>query len=99
MAWTAADIPSLKGRVAVVTGANTGLGLETAAGLAGADAHVVMVARNRAKNDAAKSEIVERHPRPLAVVPNPMTEDERINHAKPVLNTSFGKRVAVLSPF
>mgnify|MGYP001813304484 CR=1 FL=1 len=30
MTWTANDIPDLSGRVAVVTGANGGLGLETA---------------------------------------------------------------------
>jgi NAD(P)-dependent dehydrogenase (short-subunit alcohol dehydrogenase family) len=30
MTWTAADIPDLSGRVAVVTGANGGLGLEVA---------------------------------------------------------------------
>ena len=32
--WTAADIPDQTGRVAVITGANTGLGYETASALA-----------------------------------------------------------------
>ena len=35
MAWSAADIPDQHGRIAVVTGANGGLGLETARQLAG----------------------------------------------------------------
>lgn len=44
--WTAADMPSLAGRVAVVTGANRGLGLEIAKVLAGTGAHVVMAVRD-----------------------------------------------------
>jgi NAD(P)-dependent dehydrogenase (short-subunit alcohol dehydrogenase family) len=57
MAWTVADIPDLTGRIAVVTGANGGLGLETSRALAGAGAHVVMAARNQDKAAAAVSDI------------------------------------------
>ena len=57
MSWTAADIPDLTGRVAVVTGANGGLGLETARALAGAGAHVVMAARNQEKAQRALADI------------------------------------------
>jgi len=39
--WTVADIPSQKGKLAVVTGATGGLGYETALGLAHAGAEVV----------------------------------------------------------
>ena len=56
--WTAADIPDQRGRVAVVTGANTGLGLETARELARAGADVVMAVRNLDKGKAAVEEIV-----------------------------------------
>ena len=38
--WTTADIPSLSGKTAVVTGATGGLGYETALALAGAGAFV-----------------------------------------------------------
>jgi NAD(P)-dependent dehydrogenase (short-subunit alcohol dehydrogenase family) len=62
MTWTAADIPDLTGRVAVVTGANGGLGLETAKALAGAGAHVVMAARDQVKAATAQSEILAVHP-------------------------------------
>jgi NAD(P)-dependent dehydrogenase (short-subunit alcohol dehydrogenase family) len=57
MAWNAADIPDQTGRTAVVTGANGGLGLETAKALAAKGAHVVMAARDQAKATAAEQEI------------------------------------------
>src|SRR6478752_6466342 len=62
MAWTVEDIPAQQGRTAVVTGANGGLGLETARALAGAGAHVVMAARNQEKVAAAVADIESTHP-------------------------------------
>ncbi|MGH8505703.1 MAG: oxidoreductase [Stenotrophobium sp.] len=54
--WTTQDMPSLKGRIAVVTGANRGLGLEISCGLAGAGATVVMACRDAARaRDAAQA--------------------------------------------
>jgi NAD(P)-dependent dehydrogenase (short-subunit alcohol dehydrogenase family) len=70
MAWTESDIPDLFGRTAVVTGANGGLGLQTALALAGAGAHVVMAARDPSKTAAAEARIRERYPSAsLEVVP------------------------------
>ncbi len=62
MAWTATDIPDLTGKIAVVTGANGGLGLETAKALAGAGGHVVMAVRNQEKAQAAFDEIKASYP-------------------------------------
>lgn len=62
MAWNIADIPELTGKVAVVTGANSGLGFESAKALAGAGVHVVMAARNQDKAATARDEIVAAHP-------------------------------------
>jgi len=54
--WTAADIPDQSGRTAVITGANSGIGLVAARELARAGAHVVMAVRNQAKGqDAAQT--------------------------------------------
>lgn len=63
MAWSVSDIPELTGRIAVVTGANSGLGLEAARALAGAGATVVMAARDRDKAQAAHQHILADHPR------------------------------------
>jgi NAD(P)-dependent dehydrogenase (short-subunit alcohol dehydrogenase family) len=57
MTWSATDIPDQKGRVAVVTGANGGLGLETARELARKGAHVVMAVRNQEKAQEALGDI------------------------------------------
>ena len=57
MAWTTADIPDQSGQVAVVTGANGGLGLQVARELARKGGHVVMAARDQAKAEAARASI------------------------------------------
>ncbi len=57
MSWSAADIPGQHGRTVVVTGANGGLGLETARALAAKGAHVVMAVRSQEKAAAAVEEI------------------------------------------
>jgi NAD(P)-dependent dehydrogenase (short-subunit alcohol dehydrogenase family) len=58
MAWSTADIPAQSGRIAVVTGANGGLGLEVARELARKGAHVIMAARDQRKADEAVASIL-----------------------------------------
>jgi NAD(P)-dependent dehydrogenase (short-subunit alcohol dehydrogenase family) len=62
VSWSAADIPDQTDRTAVVTGANGGLGLETARALAAAGATVVMAARNQGKAAEAEADIRQGAP-------------------------------------
>lgn len=62
MAYTRRSVPNLTGRTAVVTGANGGLGLETARVFAAKGAHVVMAVRNREKAARAVESIQAETP-------------------------------------
>ncbi|OBB37569.1 SDR family NAD(P)-dependent oxidoreductase [Mycobacterium sp. 852002-51961_SCH5331710] len=64
--WTAADIPDQFGRTAIVTGANSGLGYDTAAALAAKGAQVVLAVRNLDKGNEAVDRI--RNSTPNAAV-------------------------------
>ena len=55
--WTAADIPPLTGRRAIVTGANSGLGLVAATELARHGASVTLACRDTAKGEAALAQV------------------------------------------
>lgn len=60
--WNAAEMPDQSGRIAVVTGANSGLGYETTLALARKGAHVVMACRNLEKAEAARQGLQEQLP-------------------------------------
>ncbi len=60
--WTARDIPDQGGRTFVITGANSGLGYESARALAGQGARVIMAVRNEAKGQSAIAAIRAEHP-------------------------------------
>jgi NAD(P)-dependent dehydrogenase (short-subunit alcohol dehydrogenase family) len=60
--WTADHIPDLGGQVTIVTGANSGLGFETALELARHGAHVVMACRDESRGTAAVQQLNEQVP-------------------------------------
>lgn len=55
--WTSKDVPDLSGRVALVTGSNGGVGLETSRVLYSKGAHVLMGCRSEEKFNTAKASI------------------------------------------
>ena len=60
--WTSGDVPGQQGRLAVVTGANTGLGFETAQVLAARGASVVLAVRDIDKGKRAAARIAVTAP-------------------------------------
>src|SRR5207342_1492738 len=60
--WTSDDVPGQQGRLAVVTGANTGLGFETAQVLAARGASVVLAVRDTDKGKQAAARIAAASP-------------------------------------
>jgi NAD(P)-dependent dehydrogenase (short-subunit alcohol dehydrogenase family) len=57
MAYSTTQIPDLTGKTAVITGANSGLGLETAKALAEHGASVTLAVRNPARGEAAARQV------------------------------------------
>ncbi|MBF6340293.1 SDR family NAD(P)-dependent oxidoreductase [Nocardia abscessus] len=60
--WTTTDIPDQTGRTAIITGANSGLGFETATALAAKGARVVLAVRNLDKGKDAANRITATTP-------------------------------------
>ena len=66
--WTTEDIPDQSGKIAIVTGANSGIGFETARLLALHGAAVIMACRNLEKGQAAVDQIRNQNPRGQAIL-------------------------------
>lgn len=60
--WTQNDMPDMKGKVVIISGANSGLGLESTKALAAKGATVVMACRNVRKADEARVEVLRQVP-------------------------------------
>src|SRR3954467_13761889 len=85
-AWSADDIPSQKGRVAVVTGTNSGLGFVTARELARAGATVVMTSRDPVRGADAEQRL-------RAAVPGADVHLESLDLASQASIRAFAGRV------
>ncbi len=86
MQWTTANIPSQVGRRVVITGANSGIGFETALALAQKGAELILPARTQAKADDAVARI-------LARVPNAQLHPEVLDLAVQASIHAFASRV------
>ncbi len=61
--WTLEDMPNLKGKVIIVTGGNSGLGLASATCFANKEAETIIACRTLAKGEAARQEIIDQNPK------------------------------------
>ena len=91
MKWTLEAMPSLEGQVWVVTGANSGLGLETVKGLAAKGAAVVMACRDPQRAQAAADQV-------RRVAPQAKLELESLDLASLQSIEAFAARLAKLHP-
>jgi NAD(P)-dependent dehydrogenase (short-subunit alcohol dehydrogenase family) len=88
--WTAADVPDQSGRVAIITGSNTGIGYEAAAVLANKGAHVVLAVRNVDKGNNAKARIAAKNPNAVVTVQElDLTSLDNIRKASDELRANY----------
>lgn len=59
--WKLQDIPNLKGKIIIITGANSGLGREATKILVKFGAHVIMATRDHEKATKAKEAILKEN--------------------------------------
>jgi NAD(P)-dependent dehydrogenase (short-subunit alcohol dehydrogenase family) len=94
--WSAADVPDQRDRVAVITGANTGIGFQSAAVLADRGAHVVLAVRDIDKGKAAATRIRAKSPHAeLAVQQLDLTSLDSVHTAADALKSAH-RRIHLL---
>ena len=92
--WTSDDVPGQPGRLAVVTGANTGLGFETAQVLAARGASVVLAVRDIEKGKRAAARIAGTAPGANVMVqPLDLTSLESVRAAAGELRARHPRRL------
>src|ERR1700742_2334370 len=80
---------NLKGKVAIVTGGNGGIGLGMARGLADAGADIAVVGRNEDKSKAAAAELSSRGVRAISVTTD-VTDKDAVGHMVERVKNEFG---------
>jgi gluconate 5-dehydrogenase len=87
---TVEELFALHGRVAVVTGASAGLGVEFADALAGAGADVALLARRRERLEEVAAELRSRYAVRVVVVPVDITETDELGRAFERVESELG---------
>jgi NAD(P)-dependent dehydrogenase (short-subunit alcohol dehydrogenase family) len=88
--WTAADVPDQAGRVAIITGANSGIGYGAAAVLAAKGAHTVLAVRNLDKGKEAADRIKKASPNAVVALQElDLTSLDNIRKAADELRANF----------
>ena len=90
MGWTVEDMPSQEGRIAVVTGANIGLGLETTRALAQKGATVVMACRSRSRGEEARRQLLDEGLTGLDLLEMDLADLRSVERAIDVLKNQYG---------
>lgn len=92
MSWSLADIPRQDGRVAVVTGANSGLGFVTARELGAAGAHVVIACRDETRGAQALERLRQLEPSgSFALVPLDLSSLASVEEAASAMDSELGR--------
>jgi protochlorophyllide reductase len=88
MTWNARQLGSQTGRTFVVTGANSGLGLETARALVQRDAQVVLAVRDLARGEQARQELAVAGRGAVSVVPLDLADLDSVAEAAKLIAES-----------
>ncbi|MEB3165582.1 MAG: SDR family NAD(P)-dependent oxidoreductase [Cyanobacteriota bacterium] len=90
MPWTIADIPDQTGRLALITGASSGLGLETARALANRGATVLLACRSRTRAEAARLELLATATGPIDLIDLDLADLDSVVRAAATVADRYG---------
>ncbi len=91
MGWNLKDIPEQHGRVALVTGANSGLGFETTRALLGKGATVLMACRSKRKSEAARRELLDLGTAGVDLLDLDLSDLNNIERCANVVHKQYGR--------
>ena len=89
MKWKAEQMPDQTGKIAIVTGSNTGIGFQMAQGLAAKGAIVILACRNLEKAESAKNRILLKNPSANLII-------QQLNLADLSSVENFSKSISLL---
>jgi protochlorophyllide reductase len=91
MPWTAVAIPDQTGRLALITGANSGLGLETARALAAKGAGLILACRSLARAEQARQQLLPGAGGPIDLLELDLADLTSVREAARQLQDRYGR--------